>query len=248
MTNLTPESMKKEYVVITGGSQGIGAGIASRLSGEGYLPIILDQVEPAKGLDAEFYKIDLSHTQATVQLMDEIASKYPVTRLVNNVGIVRPALLENTSLEDFNQVMLLNAQTALICVKALVPLMRKQKYGRIVSITSRTVLGKEMRTAYSASKGALAAMTRTWALELAADGITVNAVAPGPIETEAFKKNNPLSDPRTQAIVNGIPVKRLGAPADVAQAVSFFLDKKSGFITGQTLYVCGGLTVGLNTI
>ncbi len=240
--------MKKEYVVITGGSQGIGAGIASRLSGEGYLPIILDQVEPAKGLDAEFYKIDLSHTQATVQLMDEIASKYPVTRLVNNVGIVRPALLENTSLEDFNQVMLLNAQTALICVKALVPLMRKQKYGRIVSITSRTVLGKEMRTAYSASKGALAAMTRTWALELAADGITANAVAPGPIETEAFKKNNPLTDPRTQAIVNGIPVKRLGAPADVAQAVSFFLDKKSGFITGQTLYVCGGLTVGLNTI
>jgi len=240
--------MKKEYVVITGGSQGIGAGIASRLSGEGYLPIILDQVEPAKGLDAEFHKIDLSHTQATVQLMDEIASKYPVTRLVNNVGIVRPALLENTSLEDFMQVMLLNAQTALICVKALVPLMRKQKYGRIVSITSRTVLGKEMRTAYSASKGALAAMTRTWALELAADGITANAVAPGPIETEAFKKNNPLTDPRTQAIVNGIPVKRLGAPADVAQAVSFFLDKKSGFITGQTLYVCGGLTIGLNTV
>jgi len=240
--------MKKEYVVITGGSQGIGAGIASRLSGEGYLPIILDQVEPAKGLDAEFHKIDLSHTQATVQLMDEIASKYPVTRLVNNVGIVRPALLENTSLEDFMQVMLLNAQTALICVKALVPLMRKQKYGRIVSITSRTVLGKEMRTAYSASKGALAAMTRTWALELAADGITANAVAPGPIETEAFKKNNPLTDPRTQAIVDGIPVKRLGAPADVAQAVSFFLDKKSGFITGQTLYVCGGLTIGLNTV
>ena len=135
--------MKKKYVVVTGGSQGIGAGIASRLSSEGYLPIILDQVEPAKGLDAEFHKIDLSDTRTTTQLMDDIASKYPVTRLVNNVGIVRPALLEDTSLEDFNQVMLLNAQTALICVKALVPVMRKQKYGRIVSITSRTVLGKE---------------------------------------------------------------------------------------------------------
>jgi len=240
--------MKKEYVIITGGSQGIGAGIASRLSSEGYLPIILDQVEPAKGLDAVFHKIDLSDTSAATNLMTEIASTYPVTRLVNNVGIVHPALLENTSLEDFNQVMQLNAQTALICVKALIPVMRQQKFGRIVSITSRTVLGKELRTAYSASKGAMAAMTRTWALELAADGITVNAVAPGPIETEAFKKNNPLSDPRTQTIVNGIPVKRLGTPADVAQAVSFFLDKKSGFITGQTLYVCGGLTVGLSGI
>jgi len=240
--------MKKEYVVITGGSQGIGAGIVSRLSGDGYQPIILDQVEPAKGLDAEFHKIDLSQTEATTNLLSEIASTYPVTRLVNNVGIVRPALLENSSLEDFNQVMQLNAQTALICVQALAPVMRQQKFGRIVSITSRTVLGKELRTAYSASKGALAAMTRTWALELAEDDITVNAVAPGPIETEAFKKNNPLSDPHTQSIVNGIPVKRLGTPDDVAQAVSFFLDKRSGFITGQTLYVCGGLTVGLSGI
>ena len=240
--------MKKEFVVITGGSQGIGAGITSRLSEEGYLPIILDQVEAPRGLGAEFYKIDLSDTRATIQLLEEIAGQYPVTRLVNNVGIVRPALLENCSGEDFNQVMLLNAQTALNCVQALVPVMRLQKFGRIVSITSRTVLGKELRTAYSASKGALAAMTRTWALELAVDGITVNAVAPGPIETEAFIKNNPLSDPRTRATVSGIPVKRLGTPADVAQAVSFFLDRKSGFITGQTLYVCGGLTVGLNTV
>ena len=82
-------------------------------------------------------------------------------------------------------------------------------------------------------------------LELAADGITVNAVAPGPIATEAFERNNPPEAPRTQAIVNRVPVKRLGKPEDVAQAASFFLDECNGFITGQTLFVCGGLTVGL---
>jgi 3-oxoacyl-[acyl-carrier protein] reductase len=240
--------MKREHVLITGGSQGIGAGIVSMLISKGFYPIILDQVEPEKDIDAKFYKIDLSDLEATTRLLGEIVKKYPVSRLVNNVGMVRPALLENTSSADFEKVMLLNAQIALICVQAVIPLMRQQKFGRIVSITSRTVLGKEMRTAYSASKGALAAMTRTWALELAADGICVNAVAPGPIETEAFKKNNPISDPRTEAIINGIPMKRLGTPDDVAQAVSFFLEEKSGFITGQTLYVCGGLTVGLNTM
>lgn len=239
--------MKREHVLITGGSQGIGAGIVTRLSSDGYLPIILDLVDPDPEVEAEFFKIDLSDTESTISLLGEIADKYQVRRLVNNVGIVRPAPLDSTSLEDFEQVMLLNAQTALICVQALIPVMRQQHFGRIVSVTSRVVLGKEMRTAYSASKGALAAMTLTWSLELAEDGITVNAVAPGPIETEAFKRNNPLSDPRTAAIINGIPVKRLGTPADVAQAVSFFLDEKSGFITGQTLYVCGGLTVGVGT-
>ena len=142
--------------------------------------------------------------------------------------------------------MSLNSRTALQCVQAVLPAMRKRRYGRIVSITSRAVLGKELRTAYSASKGALAAMTRTWALELASEGITVNSVAPGPILTEAFTRNNPPDSERTRAIIDGVPVGRLGTAEDVANAVSFFLDENSGFVTGQTLYVCGGLTVGLS--
>jgi NAD(P)-dependent dehydrogenase (short-subunit alcohol dehydrogenase family) len=239
--------MKKKHVIVTGGSQGIGAGIVQKLSAQGYLPVNLDIAEPDEGHDCLFYRINLSDREALNSLMEELVNRYEPTRLVNNVGIVKPASLEETTPEDFDQVVGLNAQAALICLKAMVPVMRKKQFGRIVSVTSRAVLGKEKRTAYSASKGALAAMTRTWALELAADGITVNAVAPGPIGTETFKMNNPLSDPRTSAITDSIPVKRLGTPEDVAHAVQFFLDRHSGFITGQTLYVCGGITTGLSS-
>jgi len=236
--------MKKKYVLITGGSRGIGAGIAERLNRDGYQPLILDLVEPASELNAKFYKTDLSDANATIDLLNKLSEEFTITRLVNNVGIVRPEYLENTSTDDFDQVMRLNTQTAMICVQSVIPAMRKSHFGRIVSITSRSVLGKEMRTAYAASKGALAAMSRTWALELAGDGITVNTVAPGPIETELFRTSNPPESPKTKAIVSNIPVRRMGSPADVAQAVSYFMDENTGFVTGQTLYVCGGLTIG----
>ncbi|MFO7073998.1 SDR family oxidoreductase, partial [Pseudomonas aeruginosa] len=90
--------------------------------------------------------------------------------------------------------------------------------------------------------------TRVWALELGRHGITANAIGPGPIRTELFERANPPDSPRTQAIIDSVPVKRLGMPDDIAQAASFFLDQRAGFVTGQVLYVCGGMTVGVAAV
>ena len=121
--------------------------------------------------------------------------------------------------------------------------MKSEGFGRIVNISSRAMLGKTHRSAYGASKGGIAAMTRVWALELAQYGITANTIAPGPIATEMFAHANPNSMPRTQEIIGTIPAGRLGRPNDIAQAVAFFMDERSSFINGQLLYVCGGVTL-----
>ena len=134
--------------------------------------------------------------------------------------------------------------TATRTAKALVPNMRKQGRGRIVMNTSRVTLGKLSRTLYSATKGAMQAMARTWALELGRDGITVNCVAPGPIATSVFWQNNPPDSETTRDLIASVPVGRMGTPEDVANAVSFFCDDRASFVTGQTLFVCGGVTVG----
>lgn len=237
--------MPRPCAVITGGARNIGQAIALRLQQDGYRTFVLDIIEPeADSLKADARLVDLSVAKATTAVLEEIVDAHQVTRLVNNVGIVAPALLDETRIEDFDRLMHLNVRSALICTQALLPGMRAQGFGRIVMNASRVVLGKEARTLYSATKGALQSMARTWALELAGDGITVNCVAPGPIATTAFWENNPPDSERARRIIDNIPVQRMGQPEDVAQAVSFFCDERSGFVTGQTLFVCGGVTVG----
>ncbi len=237
-----------ERVLITGGSQGIGRAIAGRAKRDGYDVTIFDRVPPDDpGLGA-FVAVDLADEPATAAALSAALATGPITRLINNVGMVRPALLENTSLDDFDAVIRLNVRVALQCTQALLPGMRAACFGRIVSVGSRAALGKELRTAYSASKAALVGLTRTWALELAPAGITVNLIAPGPIETELWAKANPADSPRTKAIIAGLPMRRLGAPADIASAAAFFLNAENGFVTGQTLYVCGGASVGVTAV
>ncbi|OEY66388.1 SDR family NAD(P)-dependent oxidoreductase [Marinobacter sp. X15-166B] len=247
---MSPDSAQNTPVhqpcaVVTGGARNIGQAIALRLRQDGYRVIVADIVAPeADALKADAHQIDLSDAEATHELMVDIAGRYPVSRLVNNVGVVAPASLEETRLADFDHLMHLNVRSALVCTQALLPGMKALGMGRIVLNTSRVVLGKEERTIYSATKGALQSMARTWALELAEHGITVNCVAPGPIATSAFWQNNPRDSERARRIIDNIPVRRMGQPDDVAQAVSFYCDDRSGFVTGQTLFVCGGVTVG----
>jgi 3-oxoacyl-[acyl-carrier protein] reductase len=237
--------MSERCAVVTGGAQNIGRAIAERLRDDGYRVVVLDVVEPeAESFRADARRVDLSDRTAAEKAFTEIASQYPVKVLVNNVGIVAPASFDDVDVDDFDRIMHLNARTALLAAKGFVPTMRRLGGGRIVMNTSRVTLGKVHRTLYSASKGALQSMARTWALELAGDGITVNCVAPGPIATTAFWRNNPPDSDYTRNLVASIPVKRMGTPEDVANAVSFFCSDGASFVTGQTLFVCGGVTVG----
>ncbi|MNX01852.1 3-oxoacyl-[acyl-carrier-protein] reductase FabG [compost metagenome] len=233
-------------VLVTGGSQGIGRAIVARLLADGFPVINIDLKAPPALLDGETHvQADLTDAPALRDAVARIAAQRKVLRLVNNAGIVRPALLEDTTPEDLAAVSALNLTAPLLLLQGLLPGMRAAGFGRVVNVASRAALGKARRSAYAATKAGLLGMTRTWALEVAAHGITVNAVGPGPIATELFDRVNPPGAPQTEQIRSAIPVRRMGTADDVAHAVASLLDARAGFITGQVLYVCGGMTVGL---
>lgn len=234
-----------QTALVTGASRGIGRAIAARLLADGWGVINFDNAPPdvEPDLGDRWVEVDLDSVEATKNALRDVLLDSSVSALVNNAAIGRMSALDDTSVEDFDESVAVNMRAPMLCAQAVIPGMKAQGFGRIVNIASRAHLGKALRTSYAATKGAMVSMTKVWALELAPHGISVNAIAPGPIRTALFERANPPDNPRTRQIIDAIPVRRLGEPEDVANTVSFFLDKRAGFVTGQVLYVCGGITL-----
>ncbi len=235
---------------VTGGAAGIGADICQSLLAQGHRVVTVDCNAPSyKHSGLNFISCDLLDAKATARMAAEIAAHYHVRHFIHNAGSIRANLIEATSVEDLQALSQLHIGAAIACVQAILPDMKTRTDGRIVLMSSRAALGAITRSVYSATKAGVIGLVRTWALELAPHGITVNAVAPGPVGgTDMFHQVMPVGDPRIENLAKIIPLKRLGTPADVTHAVQFFLSEQSGFITGQTLYVCGGSSIGQVTL
>jgi 3-oxoacyl-[acyl-carrier protein] reductase len=237
--------MSEYTAIITGGSKGIGADLAARLLERGYTVISLARKAGDMQHDRlEHLEVDLLDADAVAGIAADIAARYEVTHLVNNAGLIWPKLLEEAEPSDITGLAQLHLGSALTLLKASLPAMKARGFGRVLFNGSRAALGAPTRTAYSASKAGMMGMARTWALELAPHGITVNVVAPGPILTDNFWGVIPKGSERESELAKRIPVGRLGTVEDVSNAFLFFCDPASSFVTGQTLFVCGGASVG----
>ena len=236
---------ESDVAIVTGASGGIGRAIAEAMLAAGHRVVSLDRRMPAwSHARLESIMVDLFDPKATADAAADVTARHAVSHIVHNAGIIRPNPIEQTTVDDIAALSQLHLGAALTLVQAALPGMKRRRFGRVVLIASRAALGLATRTAYSATKSGMFGMARTWALETAAHGITVNLVAPGPTETDMFHEIVPHGSQKLDQLARTIPVGRIGRPDDVARAVMFFSGRDADFITGQALYVCGGASIG----
>ncbi|MCO5275480.1 MAG: SDR family oxidoreductase [Flavobacteriales bacterium] len=241
--------MREQVTIITGAAKGIGAAIATRLVAEGHVAVLLDVDDKAGnalaaqlGRQAHFLHADITDERRVGETFGTVMDRFGrVDTLVNNAGIAKDNVIWKMPTEDFDSVVDINLKgTWLMCKHAAI-VMRQQQHGRIVNLASRAWLGNPGQTNYSASKAGVIGLTRALALELGKHGVMVNAVAPGLIDTPLTQA---LTAEVKQRLIATQPLRTMGRPEDIAQVVAFLCDERTKYITGQTLYVDGGKSIG----
>ncbi|MDP9444595.1 MAG: 3-oxoacyl-ACP reductase FabG [Actinomycetota bacterium] len=241
--------------IVTGAARGIGAAVATRLAADGLRVAVLDLDEAgsagtvvdveAAGGTALGVGVDVTDEQSVQAAVTRVAETLGVpTVLVNNAGIIRDNLLVKMSADDWDAVMAVHLRGSFLMTRAVQGYMTEAGWGRIVNLSSRSALGNRGQANYAAAKAGLQGFTKTLAVELGRFGVTANAVAPGFVVTDMTRATAARVGMEFEefkaAAAKQIPVGRVGEPADIAHAVSFFVSEAAGFVSGQVLYVTGG--------
>jgi 3-oxoacyl-[acyl-carrier protein] reductase len=242
----------QRVAVVTGASRGIGKAIAERLAAdgrhvvcvarsEGPLAELVEKIRSAGG-SAEHVTCDLSDGDSVGNMIDDVVERCGrIDVLVNNAGITKDGLVMRMSDEDFDDVLNVNLRSAFIASRHVSRPMMRARFGRIINIGSVSgLMGNPGQTNYAASKAAMVGMSKSMAKELGSKGVTVNVVAPGFIKTDMTEM---LGDELMKEVAPRIPVRRLGEPEEIANAVSWLSSDESGYVTGQVLVVDGGLAM-----
>jgi 3-oxoacyl-[acyl-carrier protein] reductase len=236
--------LTKRTFLITGASKGIGRALAERLAASGHRVVGIARRADDSGFPGTLVPTDLADRSATDKTLRDLTARFSFDGVVNNVGFIRLGRIGEIDIDEFEDSFRRNLTPAVQAVQAAIPAMREKSWGRVINLSSLTILGVADRTAYAGAKSAISSFTRTWALELAQYGITVNSVAPGPTETEMFRVNTPAGSEAERRFLSMIPLKRLGKPDEIAALIAFLLSEDAGFVTGQTLFADGGASIG----